>query len=404
MSVIGMVLDDHYPPDIRVTKEAYTLIKGGHQVHLLCARRNTENDFEVIDGLSVHRIDVAKNKVQKGLWDILLSLTFLHPIFLRQIKKFCRKNNIGILHIHDLPLCKTGIVAGNKLKIPVICDFHENYPEGLRVWYKWRSNPIIILKNKIFFGFSRWKKYEKWVSKNASHIIAVVDEMKEKLINDFQISPEKITVVTNSESVNFINQPREDNVYKSIDSKFILAYLGNVGPHRGVDTVLEGLSYLEDLDIKFVIVGGIKTNVQNILDALIKKFGVEDKVQFFGYQPFNKFYSYMSNASANVIPHNFNGHTNNTVPHKLFQSMMAGKPLIVSSCKPLKRIVNNTNSGLVFEADNARDFARCVRELYNDKNLREKFGENGRQQSISGEYNWEVTAHSLMKVYQNLDQ
>src|SRR6185436_3084015 len=112
-------------------------------------------------------------------------------------------------------------------------------------------------------------------------------------------------------------------------------------------------------------------------------------VHFLGYQPFSKFYAYMHLASVNVIPHQSNLHTDNTVPHKLFQGMMAARPLLVSSTAPLKRIVEQFQAGLVFKAGDDVDFAEKARALYRDPALANQLGENGRKATVIGNLNWE---------------
>src|SRR5690606_16054350 len=122
------------------------------------------------------------------------------------------------------------------------------------------------------------------------------------------------------------------------------------------------------------VVGFGSAAVMNSLHSLVAELGLTN-VHFIGYQPFRKFYSYMSQASVNVIPHQSNGHTDNTIPHKLFQGMMAGKPLLVSSSAPLKRVVEACGSGLVFEAGNPQDFADKVKQLAADPALCERLGQ-----------------------------
>jgi len=78
---------------------------------------------------------------------------------------------------------------------------------------------------------------------------------------------------------------------------------------------------------------------------------------------------------------------------------MAGKPLLVSSSAPLKRLVETCHSGVVFEAGNPKDFAEKVTNLYTDKNLRDKLGNNGMKATLDGDLNWETTQHILINLY-----
>ena len=107
----------------------------------------------------------------------------------------------------------------------------------------------------------------------------------------------------------------------------------------------------------------------------------------------------MNFADVNVIPHRMNNHTDNTVPHKLFQGMMTQKPVLVSSCKPLKRVIENTHAGLVFEADNPKDFAEQVLKFYHNRDLIQTLGMNGYKATVDGDLNWDYDKQNLINIY-----
>lgn len=162
------------------------------------------------------------------------------------------------------------------------------------------------------------------------------------------------------------------------------------------------MSHLKDIPaIQLAIVGFGSSSVMNNLHQLVKELDLQN-VHFIGYQPFSKFFAYMHLASVNVIPHQSNGHTDNTVPHKLFQGMMAGRPLLVSSSAPLKRIVDQYRSGLVFTAGDDRDFAKKANALYDNPALAKELGANGVKATVKGELNWENTQVALVNLYKSI--
>lgn len=401
-----MILNAHYPHDIRVDKEAKALIDAGFKVHLLCSKRDSEPPYENLNGLHVHRIKVGTTNVVIGIWDVISSFNFVHPLFNNALPRFIRENNINILHVHDLPLVKTALVQKKKFKIKVIADFHENYPEAMKVWFSWKKNVIIRLKNRIFFNYKRWLKYENFAAKNSDKVIAVVEEMKERLIEDHNIEESKISVITNSESLSFLNQKVVPDIYgEDFKENYKILYAGGIGPHRGVDTAIEGMKYLKDnRNIVLVIVGSGSGAVMNTLYELAKENNVLEQVKFLGYKPFSTFYSYMSLADVNIIPHLKNGHTDHTIPHKLFQGMMCEKPVLVSSSTPLKRTVESLKSGLTFEAGNPKNFAAQILNLYNNRDLSKKLAKNGFQATVRGNENWEVTSQRLVKLYKEMKE
>jgi glycosyltransferase involved in cell wall biosynthesis len=400
---IGMVLDAFYPSDIRVNKEASALIDAGFSVSLLCKRRKNEEKEEVVDGINVVRIWSGQSNFSKGIIDVIHSVFFVHPIFVFHIKRFLKQNKIDVIHVHDLPIVKTAILAAKKTNIRVVSDFHENYPEALRIWFQWKTNPIIRFKNRLFFGYKRWMNYESWAINNSDYIIAVVEEMRDRIISHNPQAVNKVVVVTNTENKNFVNSPLNQGIYKEDVNKFIITYTGGVGPHRGVDTAILAMTHLAEYhDIVMYIVGSLSDAARKKLNELIQENNLEGKVHILGYRPFELFYSYMKMAAVNIIPHHSNGHTDHTIPHKLFQCMMTGKPVLVSTSAPLKRIINETKAGLYFEAGNAASFANELKELYLNNELRIQLGNNGKEATLNGTYNWESSSSNLVSLYKNI--
>lgn len=400
---IGMILNGHYALDIRVKKEASALVMSGHKIFLLCLRNTDETYEEIIDGITIKRIDAGTNNYQLAFWDIIMSATFLHPRFKKAMNSWIEEHTIQAIHVHDLPLAGTALAFKKSLKIPVVVDFHENYPEALKGWFTWKSNPIARIKNKLFMNPDRWSAHEKTAVEKSDYVVAVVEEMKSRLIEQYNIDPDKVFVVTNTESKSFTAQELDNAVYKSLANKFIITYSGNIGAHRGLDTAIRGMANLKDHnDIVLVIIGSGSKDVITRLKTLTSELDLNDNVQFWGHQPFQKFYSFMRFTSVNVIPHISNGHTENTVPHKLFHSMMVARPVLVSTCAPLKRIVEETHSGVVFKAGDDKDFALKVLELYNNPALCEQLGKNG-ELATEEKYTWETTSKILSSVYSELE-
>lgn len=399
---ILMLLNAPYPADIRVKKEADALLAAGFTIHLLCLRKKNQANREMFEGIQLHRIDAGKNNYQLAFWDVVMSLNFIHPRFLKAASTLLKTEGIDFIHVHDLPLNGTALRLRNRFPIRVVSDFHENYPEALKTWFKWKKNPIVRLKNYFFMNPDRWTTFERLTCERTDRVIAVVEEMKQRLVSSYNVAPAKISIVTNTEDKNFIRQPFDENIYGELTGKFILTYSGGIGPHRGVDIAIRGMKLLvEKKDIQLAVVGFGSVSVMNSLYALVKELQL-DNVHFLGYQPFSKFYSYMKAASVNVIPHQSNGHTDNTVPHKLFQGMMAGRPLLVSSSAPLKRIVETHRTGLVFAAGDPTSFADQVLKLYRDRKLCDTLGDNGMKISLEGPLNWETSQAELIHLYRSL--
>jgi glycosyltransferase involved in cell wall biosynthesis len=404
MNTALMLLNAPYPEDIRLKKEIGTLAAKGYKIHLLCIRRPTEITTETIDGCTIHRINAGLEKYQLAFWDVLMSLFFVHPYFLVKAKRIIKQGKIELLHVHDLPLMGTALsLKKSSPQIKVVFDMHENYPEALPLWFSWKKGFVTRLKNRLFMSTKRWLKWERNAVEGADAILTVVDEMKATLVAKYGRSS-KVVVVSNTESPSFLSAAIDSSVYSAFEGKFIITYTGGIGPHRGVDTVIEAMALIPNKQAIFVVVGGGSGDAVTELRRQINKLGLQDRVFLLGHRPASTVPSYMRCANVNIIPHKKNAQNDNGVPHKLFQNMLAGRPLLVSSSPPLQRIVRETDCGLVFEAENPRALAEKIMELYHNPFEATRLANNGFIAASTGRYTWKNSAEVLCSVYSKLSK
>jgi len=399
-----MVVDSAYPNDIRVRKEAETLVEKGKKVLVVCPHRRDDKIQETINGVEIYRIGNNYTFIKKGFFDVIESVLNMNPFFYVGLKKIFKKYTIDFLHIHDLPLAGTGYLFRKKVKKKIILDLHENYPEALKTWFLWKRNPIIKLKNFLFMNPNYWSKKEKKYCKKYDVIICVVDEMKQKLMSKFDIDSKKLIVVSNHEKKSFVDNFNTNKKQNSIDkNSFSITYVGGFGPHRGLDTAIKAMPSIcrKIPEATLFLIGKGSVDVEEKLKEIARKNSIENNVKFVGYVPFKEVVGIMKESSVNIIPHKKNEHTDNTIPHKIFQIMMSKSLLLVSSCKPLKRIVDKYDAGIVFKADDAHDFSRKIIDIYTNYNSLKVKAENGYNAVMKQNENWENESLKLIKIYNN---
>ncbi|MDP4193077.1 MAG: glycosyltransferase, partial [Bacteroidota bacterium] len=67
-----------------------------------------------------------------------------------------------------------------------------------------------------------------------------------------------------------------------------------------------------------------------------------------------------------------------TIPSKLYESMAAGIPVLLSVDGEARRILEDSKCGLFIEPGNSEMLAEKILKLYNDRTLLEELGKNGR--------------------------
>ncbi len=394
---ILMLLEHPFPPDIRVEKEAKVLLGAGFDLSLVCAHGKEITNW---NGMKIYNAPIKGGNFSK-LKKLISVVDF---DFYEYLDHLFLDAKFDVLHVHDLKLVPTALMIKEKYNCKVVADLHENYPAAVREWNRSKSG-IVGLLLRSFSGYDKWLKIEKDVVAKVDSIIAVVDEMKERLIDQHNLEDERVVVVSNLEDTDFVKKSKIDkDLLKKYKGKFVILYIGGFGAHRGIDVAIKGMRHLNKDDLLLLIVGKGSKEILNMFKTLINKNNLENRVEIVNWQPFEKVYTYQKLADICIVPHNSNEHTDNTIPHKLYQYMMAGKPIVVSSCPPLARVIKEADSGLVFKAGDDKDFADKILKIYESETLREKLGKNGYSYIFEKGHTWQEEGKKLIKFYEHLLQ
>jgi glycosyltransferase involved in cell wall biosynthesis len=393
MAKILMALMSDFPPDVRVEKELLSLIEFGHQVDLLHYETSLSDKRFDLDGLKLVAIPAPVTKFQK-----VKNIFFGYDVDFRlHLRRLLKLENYTHIHAHDLDAAYCAILE--KSAVPnckIIADFHENMPEAVVAWRE--SLPLTF---RLILNFlqpkSKLKKREGAVCSKADFVISVVSEMEEFLVKKHNLDITKSIVISNLESRVF-NQSIESFRY-SDNAQFNVLYVGGFGVHRGLHTAICAMRYIKNKNVHLWLVGKGNKKLSSWYNQLIKDFKLEKCVTFVDWIPFTEVHKYMNGANLCIIPHESNDHTDNTIPHKLFQYMCCGRPILVSDCAPLRRIVNEAHCGLVFKAGNSQDFAKVVDRMANDVKKMKEYSKNGYQYVHNQGNSWEVEALKLRSIY-----
>ena len=393
---IGMVLNHRIPPpDIRVDKEAKTLIDAGHEVHLLLEGEPGQERTEEHKGISILR-GVTMGPLREKYHRYIFNFTFRDRMWRRAIRDFALSRKIEVLHVHDLPFMKEAVSVARELGLPVVADLHENYPAGLQVWYE------SAFKKRTIYNYRRWSRYEREILEEVDAVIAVVEESKERLVR-LGLPADKIFVVPNTGSREGETIPIDREIVERYRDSFVLCYIGGFASHRGLDTVIRAMPIIKAKapEVLLLLVGDRNEPYRRYLKRLAEEMGCGDAVEMTGLQPFEKIWSFIEASDICLVPHARNPHTDTTIPHKIFQYMSISKPIIVSDCPPLKRVVEDSGGGVLFIYDDPADFAAKVVELYDSEEKRRIMGEAGRNAFLD-RYNWDSTSGELRLLYEQL--
>lgn len=393
-----MILSDHdFPPDIRVKKETKTLIEKGYNVFLVCPNYKNRSEKENINGINVFRIPyLFKNT--RVLW-LFSSFFLIRYIFLPyKILTICYNYKIDMFHIHDLPLAFPSIILAKILGKKTIFDMHENYPEMMKISLKLQKNIVFKYISELQIS---WYRLEEFLSiKLTDKIICVVEEQKEFVIKKGANS-RKIVVVSNVVDTERIDKLKLFPEKKKLKDKFLITYVGGFSLHRGLDTLINALpSILKEIPNAHILLVGDSAIKEKLIN-LSKELNIEKNITFTGWLPFNKAMGCVIGSDVCAIPHDSTPHTENTIPHKLFQYMYLEKPVLVSDVAPFKRIINETKAGLIFRTEDKKDLTEKITWMHDHPEDIKEMGKNGRK-AVLKRYNWNIEGKKLVRLYNSL--
>jgi glycosyltransferase involved in cell wall biosynthesis len=384
---ILMVLERDFPPDLRVENEIKSLINAGHTVSLACYGLKNETRTFNWNACVVYKKQIPKLIYKSSVG--ALKFPFYFNFWKKHLNAIISEIKPDAIHIHDLPLARLGSYFKSKHAIKFVLDLHENWPAYLEV-----SSHTNRFLGKILSSINQWKRYELEQCKKADTVIVVVDEAKERL-EQLGITKNKIITVSNyPELSDFENISTDFQKTEQI----VLFYAGGITEHRGLQYIINALPLLNQpkRTIELRIFG--EGNYTDTLKNMVKRLNISHFVRFFGQVPYKRVLEELVQADITLIPHTKNNHTDSTIPHKLFQYILAGKPVLVSNCKPIERIVNQINAGAVYAWNNPNEAASKLEWIIN--NL-ETFNAAKLKQTIKEQYNWNNEVKKLLKVYEN---
>jgi glycosyltransferase involved in cell wall biosynthesis len=306
------------------------------------------------------------------------------------VRRMTNELELDVLHVHDLPVLGSALEGA---RIPVVADLHENFPAAIGQLRQHQPFPQNMLR--FVDSPARWERHERTGVGRADATVVVVEEAAERLIAR-GVARERITVVGNEEDIAAFEGLTGEPVERP--GSFVVLYAGAFGGrHRGLDTLVDAMP-----DVIADEPGAVLSLVGDGAERAYLESRATAGVRFEGWQPFERIPAYISASDVCVVPHRSTPHTETTIPHKLFQYMLMGKPVVVSDCAPLRRVVEAAGAGEVFVAGDARDLARAILRL-RDPEVAARAGAAGRRAVLEGGLNWDRSARALVELYARLD-
>jgi glycosyltransferase involved in cell wall biosynthesis len=392
---VGIVVQDNYPldRDVRTRKLAKALDDGGWEVRVLA--RNSLDDPDrgrIRDEHPSATEDIGYAVVSRFSWllatplyPVIAAKLPANPFWLLWLAFQFRAADVDVVVACDMRAGLPGILAAKLAGVPAILDLRENFAELAQ------NKRLTGLIDRIALNVTLVSTIERLTVRSADHVWVVANERKEALIND-GVASSSVTVVGNTPYLRELTEFADTVTSERFGwPGFTLVYVGSINEFRGLDLVIEGLAAVDELDgrpIHFAVAGDGPDRER--LERLAERLGVTDRVHFLGWIDPSEVPAFLAAGDVGVIPHVVTTYTNQTVPNKLFDYMVAELPVLTTPCTPVARIVESTDCGRVLPADpDPSETAETIRWMAGS-DRHDEWAANGRR-AVERQYNWETT-------------
>ena len=395
---IGIIVDNELNSDIRVLREIGILKEYGFEIFVLCyafSKKTVNPDKHI----NITRIRISR-RLKNILFFFLNTIPVYEWIWTFNVKRFVSKNHIDILHVHDLYMSKAihnGIKSGGR-NIPMVLDLHENYPFTVTT-YNWTKG---FFRN-LFSQPGKWKKKEKEYLGYADRIIVLSNEYRDVLIENYPgFSKEIFTVLPNVPDLSKIKNKNRKTIKNPFSQNYsIIIYYGVIAERRGVFDALRVFKNLaeEKYPINFLLIGPVDKKDKSQFLEMINAESVKEQIHYIPWIDSGDLFSYLDICDICLAPFHKNPQHESGIANKIFDYMLAGKPLVVSNCKPQQELVQKHKCGLVF--GNMVQFRDAIITLIDSNELRISMGKNG-YEAIINNYHTGIIKDKLLSLYKTI--
>ena len=369
--------------NIYIREVVEKLINSNVEVDVFTRDHNRKNEIEGhFTNVNVNYIKAGESYIDKvGIFDHI-------DQFVEGVNEFKKLKNIK----YDLIFAHYWLsgVASLKLKkiwnIPVITTFHTMQE------IKQEAFPFNI-------DDPQRETQEKLVSQESDALVVWSKHEKNFIASNYKVDPKKIYIIppgVDLELFKPIDQKEAREEINIQDDLKVILFVGRLERLKGLDTLLEALSMIDQEKINLLVVGGLY-NISEVtrLKKLCNDFNLLEKVHFIGSINRTDLKYYYNSSDICVLPSYYE-----SFGLSALEAAACGVPVVASKKGGLSSIVIDKKTGYLLQWRCPGPFVEKLEILLQSKDLRKSMGKNARQHAEK--LNWDESINSLKHLFDKL--
>lgn len=356
--------------------------------------RNTVPQIEIIDGVPYHRDLDADIKRQTTVEYVLRSAALLE-------RQFAESKPALVIGASNYLTGLMAMIAARRLGIPFAYE--------VRGWWE-ITKASRSTRFRRSEGFRVQRRMEIETARAADHVFALNAPMVRRLVED-GVDPKRITLFPNScDSAQFVPVPRDEAIASTLGippKVSVIGYVGSFVDYEGLDDLAIACAELKRRGRQFrlLLVGNedaMNSGLGPVSNAILKaaqKGSFADWLIMPGRVPHDEVATYYSLIDIATFPRKPWPVCELIPPMKPIEALAMGKAVVTSNVGALEELIQNGETGLLYEKSNNTALADALDRLILDPSFAGRLGRNGREWVLS-ERRWAHTSERAMRAWQ----
>ena len=369
--------------NIYIREVVEKLSYSGFEVDVFTRDHDRKNEIEThFSKINIKYIKAGNNSLNKvGIYNHI-------DEFVEGVNKYKIQNNLS----YDLIFAHYWLSGAASLKlkkiwgVPVITTFHTMQE------IKQEAFPYNI-------DDPQRQAQEKNISQESDALVVWSEHEKNFIQTKYNVPSKNIYIIPPGVDLDLFKPEDQDQARKEInidsDLKVIL-FVGRLERLKGLDTLLEALSMIDQDEINLLVVGGLY-NISEVsrLKKMCNEYNLSEKVHFIGSINRSDLKYYYNSSDICVLPSYYE-----SFGLSALEAAACGIPVIASKKGGLSSIVVDKKTGYLLQWRCPGPFVEKLEILLKSKDLRKSMGTNARKHAEK--LNWEDSINNLKYLFNKL--
>jgi glycosyltransferase involved in cell wall biosynthesis len=378
------------PFDRRVWLECQALTSAGYRVAVVCPKGRGDPGYEVIDSVELYKYRPYAPGGSKVSFIAEYAYSFLATAW--GAVKARRSGRFAVIQACNPPDIFWPLAQAFRMLegTRFVFDHHDLCPELFQS--RFPSGPKLPYKGLLVL--------ERRTHRAADHVIATNDSYREIAMTRGGKRADEVTVVRTGPDLRRL-RPGEADPELRRGRRFLVAYIGVMGPQDGVDIVVRAadivINKLGRDDIAFTLIGS--GDCFDDLVALRDELGLAGHIEFTGRAPDELVMRIMSTAHAGLSPDPKNPLNDVSTMNKTMEYMVFGLPVVAFDLRETR--VSAGDAAVYVEPNDEQQYAEAIVALLDDEPRRALIGKLARER-VEHELAWDHQESAYLGVYQHV--